>query len=289
MKLNTRLPIVVLLLFILLIQSCAFKSVRRNKGIVYLEANEKRSKEEQRLNVFAPRNRHHKKPVLVYIYGGNWTSGKRSLYSFLGNRFARKGVVTVVIDYPKSPDANYKEMATDAAKAVKWVTGNIERYGGDTQQIFVAGHSAGGHLAALISTDNQYFERLQIANPIKGAILIDAAGLDMFWYMKEIDYGPQDSYLNVFTKDPETWKEASPIYHIRPNIPPMLILSGGRSYPTLISSNERFLIALQKKGIEPIFIRLEKKKHVAMITQFFNVYNPRYKAILRFMKVNNKK
>jgi acetyl esterase/lipase len=180
-------------------------------------------------------------------------------------------------------------MATDAAKAVKWVTEHIADYGGDPQQIFVAGHSAGGHLAALISTDGQYFKKQNIPNPIKGAILIDAAGLDMYWYMKEVDYGPQDSYLSIFTKEPETWKDASPIYHIRKGMPPMLILSGRKSYPTLISSNDRFIAALQKHGIQPTVILQQKKKHIPMITQFFNVYNPRYKDILQFMKANTQR
>ncbi len=220
---------------------------------------------------------------MVYLYGGNWTSGKRNLYSFFGNRMARKGIVMVVPDYPKSPDANYEEMAVDAAIAVKWVKNHIAEYGGDTGRIFVSGHSAGGHLAALISTDEQYFKALNIANPLKGAILIDAAGLDMYWYMKEVDYGPQDSYLNVFTKDPQTWKEASPIYHIHTGMPPLLMLSGRRSYPTIISSNDRFVAALQKQGIQPIMIH-QNRKHIPMITQFFNVYNPRYKDLVDFMK-----
>ena len=121
----------------------------------------------QELNVFAPRKHAVLKDVFVFIYGGTWNSGKKSLYSFLGNRMARKDVVTVVIDYPKSPQANYDEMATDAAKAIKWVKENITRYGGNPDKIFVSGHSAGGHLAALISVRDDYFKKFGIPNPIK--------------------------------------------------------------------------------------------------------------------------
>lgn len=266
----------------LLLPGCAFKGVQRSKGLVYLQAS--RGKEEQALNIFAPRSPRKAKEVLVYFYGGNWTSGKRSLYSFLGNRLARKGVVTVIVDYPKSPAAQYDEMAADAALSVKWVQEHIAAYGGDPEKIFVSGHSAGGHLAALISMDPRYFRELGIANPVKGAILIDAAGLDMHWYMKEVDYGPQGSYLNVFTKNPEVWKMASPIYHISPSNPPLLLLRGGRTYPTLASGTDRFVAALRKQGIEPRVILQPKKTHIPMITQFFNVYNPRYKDLLQFMK-----
>lgn len=273
---------VLLILLSLLVNSCAFKGVKRTKGIVYLGAST--GKEQQALNIFAPRSKRHPKAVLVYFYGGNWTSGKRSIYSFFGNRFARKDVVTVIVDYPKSPAARYDEMAADAALSVKWVQENIAGYGGDPQRIFVAGHSAGGHLAALISMDNSYFKNLSIANPVKGTILIDAAGLDMYWYMKEVDYGPQDSYLNVFSKNPETWKDASPIAHISTSNPPMLILRGGRTYPSLSSGTDHFITALERKNIHPRVILQSKKKHVPMITQFFNVYNPRYRDIIDFMK-----
>ncbi len=269
------------LLLLLLCNSCAFRGIKRTKGIVYLEATG--PKEQQALNVFAPVSKRHAKPVLVYFYGGNWTSGKRSLYSFFGSRLARKDVVAVIADYPKSPIARYDEMAEDCALAVKWVKEHIADYGGDPDRIFVAGHSAGGHLAALISMDDRYFERLHTPNPIKGAVLIDAAGLDMYWYMKEVDYGPQGSYLNVFGKTPESWKDASPLYHIHKGIPPMLILRGGRTYPTLSSGTDHFIEALAKQNIHPKVILEPKKKHIPMITQFFNVYNPRYRDIVGFL------
>jgi pimeloyl-ACP methyl ester carboxylesterase len=93
---------------------------------------------------------------------------------------ARKGVLTVIIEYPLSPEAQYQQMATASAKAVQWVKENIKGFGGDPDRIFVSGHSAGGHLAALISIRPEYFDSLSLPNPIKGLILIDAAGLDMY-------------------------------------------------------------------------------------------------------------
>jgi acetyl esterase/lipase len=266
----------------LLVHGCAFRGVKRAKGITYLEAGQGNGP--QQLNIFAPRNKQHPHPVFIYLYGGNWTSGKRSLYSFLGNRLARKGIVAVIVDYPKSPDAQYDEMAADAAKATKWIQAHIAAYSGDPAQLFVAGHSAGGHLAALISTDDHYFKVLGIANPIKGTILIDAAGLDMYGYMKNEDYGPNNSYLNIFTKDPDTWKRASPLYHLDGHIPSMFILRGGRTYPSIMSGNDKFVAALRAKGYAPVYTLQPGKRHIPMITQFFNVYNPRYRDMLRFMR-----
>jgi acetyl esterase/lipase len=161
---------------------------------------------------------------------------------------ARKNVLTVIIDYPKSPLANYDEMAMDAAKAVKWVKENIERYGGDPNAIFISGHSAGGHLSALITVSNEYFDKLGIVSPVKGIILIDAAGLDMYSYLEEENLKTGNTFLQTFTTNPATWKKASPLYHLHKGMPPMLIYRGGKTYPSIEASNEKFVAALKKLG-----------------------------------------
>ena len=280
-SLRSLLISTVLIAFVSL-QSCAFKTISRSKNITYL-SGDGLNRAPQQLNVFAPHHREKLKPVLIYLYGGNWTSGHKSLYNFFGSRWARKGVVTVVVDYPKSPDAKYFEMAMDAATATKWVKENIQRYGGDPSKIFVSGHSAGGQLAALISMDDQYFDSLKIANPLAGTILIDAAGLDMYGYMKDVDYGPQNSYLTIFGDKPEVWKAASPLYLLHPGLKPMLIYQGGRTYPSIATSNRKFVAALKADGYDPEYHILKKKKHIGMITQFFNTGNKRYREMKSFM------
>ncbi|MEO8772217.1 MAG: alpha/beta hydrolase [Ferruginibacter sp.] len=264
--------------------SCAFKSIKRTKGIEYLKADPSTNTDQQKLNVFAPRKRKSKKDVLIFIHGGNWNSGKRSLYNFLGSRMARKGIVTVVIDYPLSPKATYKEMAFASAAAVKWVKENIAKYGGDTNRIFISGHSAGGHLSALISLDNEYFDSLGITNPIKGTILIDAAALDMFTYLKETGLEEDDTYLKTFTKDPAEWKKASPVYYLHAGMPAFLICQGGKTYPSIKEANEIFLKKLLPLAPNTEHYIIKGKKHVAMITQFFKTWNPRYYEITKFMK-----
>jgi len=276
-----------LLTILLLIQlpGCAFKRITRSKNITYQTANPAKQQDQQQLNIFAPHRHRQLKEVIIFIHGGNWNNGKKSLYNFFGSRMARKDVVMVVIDYPLSPKAGYKDMAMAAATSVQWVQAHIADYGGDPNKIYVSGHSAGGHLAALIGLDDHYFKALGMqTNPIKGLILIDAAGLDMYNYLQAGDYGQDDTYLQTFSKDPKAWKDATPLYHIHPGMPPMLLFQGGRTYPSISRSNEKFVAALHKIDVHPAYYIVKGKKHVAMITQFFNVYNPRYKQILGFMK-----
>jgi len=277
-------PLIIATLLAFTLTSCAFKRVSRSKNITYLNADTAANRTSQELNVFAPRKPTTAKDVFVFIYGGTWNSGEKSLYNFLGNRMARKDVVTVVIDYPKSPQSNYDEMATDAAKAVKWVKENIAQYGGNPDKIFVSGHSAGGHLAALISVRDDYFSKLGITNPIKGTILIDAAGLDMYSFLKKENYPEDNTYIQTFTNNPDNWKAASPLYHLHKGMPPMLIYVGGRTYPSIKMGNELLVAGLKKLGYNPLYYTLKRKKHKPMITQFLNSGNKRYKEITRFMR-----
>ena len=266
----------------LCLSGCAFKLIKRKKEIVYAPAIS--AVPEQKLNVFYPRKTKELKPVFIFIHGGNWNSGKKSLYSFFGSRMARKGIVTVIIDYPLSPQAKYDQMAIASAKAVKWVKENIVQYGGDPEKVFVSGHSAGGHLAALIAIDNKYFDSLGIKNPVKGIILIDAAGLDMYGYLKEQKYSPGHTYLYTFTNDAAVWKEATPLHHLHKDVPPMLIYRGGKTYPSIIRSNDKFVKALPQFSAKFTYKLQKGKHHVPMILQFFRPWNPRYKEIKNFMK-----
>lgn len=262
---------------------CAFKFVSRHKNVTYLNADSS-GKKDQHLNVFAPKKNKILKDVFIYIHGGNWNSGNKSLYSFLGSRLARKGIVAVIIDYPLSPAADYNDMALATAKAVKWVKENIDQYGGNPQRIFISGHSAGGHLAALVSVRNNYFDSIGIKNPIKGTILIDAAGLDMYDYLLHAGLSPDDSYFKTFTNDPKQWKEASPIYFLHKDMPAMLIYRGGRTYPSIIESNEKFIVAIKQFAPDTEYHIQENKKHVPMIFQYLNSYNDHYKEIISFMR-----
>ena len=263
---------------------CAFKSVHRTKHIVYNSTDT--GYPTQELNIFAPSKKNKLKPVFIFLYGGSWNSGNKKLYSYFGSRMARKDIVTVIPDYPKSPKAGYNEMAEDIAAAVKWVKENITAYGGDSNRIFISGHSAGGHLAALVSIKEDYFQKQGIPNPIKGLILIDAAGLDMYGYLKAENFAEGNTYLNTFSDNAATWKDASPIYFLHNSMPPMLIYQGGKTYPSISSGNQKFTDSLKKYDVKFSYHILPGKKHVPMIAQFFNPYNKSYKEIVSFMKEN---
>ncbi len=275
-----KLSVYVLCFTMALLSSC---KVQKYKEIVYTSSLEADDIPKKELNIFSPENSDSLKPVIIFIHGGSWKSGKKELYSFFGKRLARKGYVAVMIDYPLSPEFIISDMTITSAQSVKWVYKNIANYGGDPSQIYVSGHSAGGHLAALLSTKNEFFEQLEIENPIKGAILIDAAGLDMYTYLKKKNYAPGTSYLQTFTNDSEVWKQNSPIYFIDENDPPLLILMGENTLPSILSNTERFMMEYRKVVHDPAFHIQKGKKHIPMILQFFNSNKRSYEWIENFI------
>ncbi len=156
----------------------------------------------------------------------------------------------------------------------------------------MSGHSAGGHLAALIGLDDAYFDALSMKNPTTGLVLIDAAGLDMYNYLlekrRDPDYDAKDTYFQTFTNDPATWKKASPRYYLKENMPPMLMYRGGKTYESIIKSTEAFVGDLKRYVPNPDYHVLPGKKHVPMIVQFFLPWNKHFPEIVDFMESNGK-
>lgn len=260
-------------ILLLICSSCA---VTKHKDIPYVLTENT----DLTSHIFQPKKETTKlHPVLIFVHGGNWSSGKKETYGFLGRNFAKKGVVSVIPDYTLSPKANYEKMTQEIAKNIDWVKKNIENYGGNPQQIYVTGHSAGGHLVALAVMNPKYGID---QNDISGIILNDAAGLDMFSYLQKNPPTSENNYLTTWSNDPNTWEKASPINYISENTPSILQYWGSKSYLSIIEANQDFYNKLEEfqPNLEKIVL---KKKHVPMVLQYIWPWSKRYDEILHFM------
>jgi arylformamidase len=127
----------------------------------------------QCLDLYAPpTGKNH--PMVVWIHGGGWQKGSKEDIDAKPEAFVARGCVFVSINYRLIPEATVPEMAGDVAKAIHWVYDQSRNFGGDPDSIFVAGHSAGAQLAALVCTDERYLKAEGLAlNQIKGCIPVD--------------------------------------------------------------------------------------------------------------------
>ena len=274
--------IIIVLLSAFMLVNCGAK---KSTDISYLESDNKNVGKAPKLNVFVPRKSSATQvPVLIFVHGGNWNSGRKGMYDLLGINFANKGVITVIPDYTLSPDATYDDMARQIVSVIQWTKKNISQYKGNPNMIYITGHSAGGHLGALAVMNPKYGIS---SGSIAGIILNDAAGLDMKNYLEGNPPTEKDHYLTTWTSNPGLWKDASPIYFLNKNTPPFLIYVGDKTYDSIKIANSRFAQALQPFQPDVTPIRLNKK-HVPMVLQYFLPWSNRFDEIIAFMKLHNK-
>jgi acetyl esterase/lipase len=167
----------------------------------------------QRLDIHAPRESASGRPVLVFFYGGNWDSGDRQDYGFVGRAFAASGYVTILPDYTHAHERPYPAFMEDAGAALAWVAANIADHGGDPHRIAVAGHSAGAYIAVTLALDPHW----GASAAIKAAIGL--AG--------PYDFLPFDSPVTERTfGHVEDLPATQPINHVRADAPPLLLITG---------------------------------------------------------------
>ena len=159
-------------------------------------------------------------PVIIFFYGGAWQSGYKELYRYVAKALARRGYVAVVPDYRIYPEVRYPDFLHDGARVVRWVKDNIARFGGDPDKLFLKGHSAGAHIAAMLSIDARWLGKVGLDPRRDIAGLIGIAG--------PYDLMPlRDEKLKMIfggVNRPET----QPIFHVAPGAPPALLMTGGR-------------------------------------------------------------
>jgi acetyl esterase/lipase len=211
-------------------------------------------------------------PVIVYAHGGGWAKGDRKSAEKLGKTFARFGVGFVSIGYRLSPQVKHPAHIQDVAKAFAWVHNNISKHGGKADQLYISGHSAGGHLAALLATDESYLkaEKLTLAD-VKGAIPISGV------------YRVGVRLKTVFGEDEEVVKKASPINQVNGKLPPFLLLYGDKEASGLGKQAEEFCEVLKKGKVEAASVEIKDRDHGTIVRNIPNDNDPTTQAILAFI------
>jgi acetyl esterase/lipase len=207
-----------------------------------------------KLDLYYPRDRAGY-PVLFFVHGGSWRSGDKRIYAPLGEVFARHGVGAVIVNYRLSPKVKHPAHAEDVARAFAWTVRNVARYGGRAEQIFVCGHSAGGHLVSLLATDESYLKAHKLGlGAIKGVLALSGVYL--------IFPGPTRA---AFGTAPQVCRNASPLSHVGEKRPPFLLVYADRDYPTLGWMAERMAHALRKHKCEAQTMEVKGRTHVSLI------------------------
>jgi acetyl esterase/lipase len=211
------------------------------------------SGQRQRLDLYLPDDAGADAPLLVFFYGGNWQSGSKDLYRFVGQAFASRGYVTAIPDYRVYPEARYPDFVADGAAAVAWL--RTHPAAGNGRKLFLAGHSAGAYIAAMLALDRQWLGSSG-CGPVTAA-----AGL-----AGPYDFLPlqDETLIEIFGPGPAS-PQSQPVHHVAPGDPPML-LATGRDDATVRPRNSLVLgERLQAVGVEAQVIEYPGLGHVGIV------------------------
>lgn len=274
MKLVRRFPAAALLSALLLATGCEsaiFHFV--NRGLPPPEATVVFAPElDLALDVYRPRGVSSRTtPVVVFFYGGSWERGTREQYRFVGRQLAAHGILTVVADYRTYPRVGFPAFMDDAAKAVKWSRDNAASWGGDPDRLFLAGHSAGAQIAALLATDARYLQRYDVA-PSELAGVIGLSGPYDFVISKSLQriFGP-----------PGQWHLAQPVNFVDGDEPAFLLVHGVRDRVVESADSVALADKLRAHDVEAKLVLLPEGTHSTPLT---GLYDPqRAPAVLAAM------
>jgi arylformamidase len=250
-----------------------------HRDLPYLEPKNER----QLLDVYAPaEGQDH--PIVFWIHGGGWQRGDKSEVQLKPQAFVDRGFVFVSTNYRFVPQVTIREMAGDIAKAIVWVHGHARQYGGNPNQFFVMGHSAGAQLAALVCTDNSFLkaEGLPLSF-VRGCVPVDGDTYDVPLQIATVEERRANIYKMKFG-DEKSQKELSPVTHVTKDryIPPFLILHVA-DHPETKAQSERLVEVMQAAGIDAKAFPSEGKTHTTINSELGQSDDKPTQAMFEFL------
>lgn len=174
------------------------------------------------------------RPVIIWFHGGGLTGGEKYSPAAL----MTKDYVLVSVEYRFYPHASVSEILDDAALATAWVVNNIDQYGGNPSKIYLSGHSAGGYLVAMLGTDKSWLEKYGV-DPDRFACIVPFSGQMMTHFTEKKDRGIPQTQPVI--------DSLAPLWHIRPDTAPFLVITGDRNKEMICRYEENALfVALMK-------------------------------------------
>ena len=280
-------PVAFLATFLLLHAVCGHAQAAGSadvlKDIPYHQtarANDRR----QTLDLYLPKGGVRPWPLLIFVHGGYWSESDDDyrLGPSLAQSLIDEGIAVALVRYRLAPAHRHPDQVEDVAAAVAFIIENHARHGIDAKRIFLAGHSAGGHLAALVALDPRYLRKHRL-EPNQIAGVIGFSGI----------YNLIPNYLTikrqngivrqVFGNSTALLQRASPIHYARGGVAPFLVISAARDFPGFALDSRRFADALRRAGSRTVQQYMVGGADHFSIVDLRAAGNPIRRAIVDFM------
>jgi len=252
-------------------------SIEEYKNIEYKKVGDVSLK----LDIYKLKKLNHAAPVLIFIHGGGWRTGKRSDYLPYLIDFAKQGYVTATVSYRLIKKAKFPAAVKDVKCAVKWIRAHADEYLIDPDKVAVIGGSAGGHLSMMIgySSDEGEFDGEcdfdSVSSQIQAVVNL---------------YGPSDltteyalsrrevtEFIELpYDKAPDLYQKASPIKYISNDDPPTLIFQGTLDELVPVQQSDILKKRLDEVGVPNEYFRLKGWPHTMDVAEPVNRYCQHY-------------
>lgn len=217
--------------------------------------------ERQRLDIYLASSRDQDKPpsTIIFFYGGSWESGNKNDYKFVAEAFTAQGFDVVIPDYRVFPQVQFPAFVEDGARVVAWARQHMGEYGASDERLFVAGHSAGAHIAALLTLDARYLKQVNLSPSVLNG-MIGLAGPYDFLPLKS------ETLKTIFGPEDQRWR-SQPIHYADAGKPPMLLLVGEDDLTVLPKNSHNLAAKIREKGGNVELEAFDDYGHVAMVAK----------------------
>ena len=230
-----------------------------------------------RLDVFMPQASMDV-PVVLYFHGGGLRAGAKAIGEGLARQLTARGIGVVSANYRLSPTVMHPAHMEDATAAFVWTKRNIEMYGGDPNRVFVAGHSAGAYLAALMSVDSSYLA----AHGMKLSDIRGTIPISPFLYVEEPAVAPRRP-KTVWGTNEDVWLRASVRPYIGSDKPPMLFIYADGDDFWRREQNDRLKAELMAHGNKVFLEQIANRTHGSVNSKMGEDHDPGMMRIATFI------
>jgi arylformamidase len=217
-------------------------------------------------------------PALVYIHGGYWMSRDKRDFSFVAEPFVRAGVSVVIVNYALAPSVGLDEIVRQNRAAAAWAWRNARSFGADPDRLYVAGHSAGAHLTAmLLETDWPGF-----GDDLPSDLLQGGCAISGIYDLEPIRL----CYLNeTLHLDEDAARRNSPLFHPPRQGTDLILAVGGSESEEFLRQNREMAAAWRRWGWPCLELEMPGRDHFTIIGQLLEPGNGLAQAMLRQMRI----
>jgi arylformamidase len=215
-------------------------------------------------------------PVLVYIHGGYWRTGSKDDNCNFAPAFVQRGATVAIVEYDLCPNVTVAEIVRQTRASIAWLYRNVARYGGDPSQLYVCGHSAGGHLVAMALAHDWEIEGLP-RGLIKGAVAMSGVhDLDMVMHV---------SANEQIRMTPEIAKENSPFLHPPRSVCPVIVAVGGAEPEGWKQMSRDYFQVCNERGLPCEYLEVAGANHYTMSDHLADTKSPLNRAIIKLISL----